>query len=100
VVVFVDVYHAIGGSFIPANGEEMNSDDDDVDDDDEMDDSSGEDGDDDVYVDRISDEKIKNIHIEKFIRTFSAGEYDAEFDNALSLDRAVPLSSTRATQSS
>jgi Ran GTPase-activating protein (RanGAP) involved in mRNA processing and transport len=85
----------------PANGEEMNSDDDDVDDDYEMDDSSGEDGDDDDYEDSISAEKIDDeVIVEQFIHTFHNGDYDTEFDKALSFDRSVVLPNTQPTQAS
>jgi hypothetical protein len=87
--------------FIPANGEEMNSDNDDVDGDDEMDDdSSGEDGDDNDYENSISDEKVKNIHIEKFLRTFHNGDFDTEFDDALSFDRQSVFPPARPAQAS
>ena len=50
----------------------------DVDDDDDDDDSG-------------SVEEVKDETVETFIRTFSIGNYDIEFDNALSIDRAVTL---------
>ena len=48
-----------------------------------------------------SDEEdcIDDALVEKFIRTFDIGNYDIEFDNALSYDRYVP-SSVRPTQAS
>jgi hypothetical protein len=71
------------------DGEEIDSDDsDDGDDDNES--SEGED------IVEVEDEN----NVEEFLRTFHNGEYDAEFYNALSLDRAVPLSNTRPTQAS
>ena len=86
--------------FIPANGEEMNSDNDERSERDEMDDSLGEDtiqlkkcgddDDDDVDDDNdddsslgSDDEEIKEEIVEKFILTFSNGDYDDEFDDAL-----------------
>jgi hypothetical protein len=88
-----------------ANGEEdieSEDDDDDVNSDgDDMDDS-GEDNDDDEESgndeDDVDDEeKMKNMEI--FIRTFHNGNYDIEFDAALSLDRGVTLL-VRPTQAS
>jgi hypothetical protein len=71
------------------DGEEIDSDDnDDGDDDNES--SEGED------IVEVEDEN----NVEEFLRTFHNGEYDAEFDNALCLDRAGPLSNTRPTQAS
>jgi hypothetical protein len=37
-------------------------------------------------------EVIGDEIVEKFVRNFSNGDYDAEFDDALGLDRSVPLS--------
>ena len=79
------------------NAEEVGSDGDN--DDDMLDDSSEEDSDEEVsdneedgIVTRQDDEIV-----EKFICSFSNGDYDIEFDNALRLDRHVP-SSFRPTQ--
>jgi hypothetical protein len=58
------------------------------------DEESGNDEDDDKS---ISDEKIKNMEI--FIRTFHNGDYDTEFEAALSVDRRVTLP-VRPTQAS
>ena len=85
--------------FILANGDEMNSDDDERSERDEMDDS-GEDSDNDDDDDNDNDddnddddsslgsddEEIKDEIVEKFILTFSNGDYDIEFDNALCID--------------
>jgi hypothetical protein len=89
-----------------ANGEEYieNEDDDDVDNSegDDMDDS-GEDNDDEESgndeddVDDDDEEKMKNM--ETFIRTFHNGNYDIEFEAALSIDRGVTLL-VRPTQAS
>jgi hypothetical protein len=101
---------------IPANSEEMNSDDDERSERDEMDDSLGEDtiqlkkcgddDDDDVDDDNdddsslgSDDEEIKEEIVEKFILTFSNGDYDDEFDDALKFDRGVTLP-VRPTQAS
>jgi hypothetical protein len=46
---------------------------------------------------RESDDQIENI--ETFLRTFHNGDYDVEFDNALSLDRELP-SPVRLSQAS
>jgi hypothetical protein len=88
------------------NGEEdvENEDDDDDDDDnsegDDMDDS-GEDNDDEESGndedDDDDEEKMKNIEI--FIRTFHNGNYDIQFEAALSYDRGVTLPA-RLTQAS
>ena len=81
------------------NGEEIDYDDDDDDDDygivDNGDDESSEgrmqdsdeveSGDDDDDDQMVEDE----IVVEKFIRTFNNGNYDAEFDDAFSLDRTI-----------
>jgi hypothetical protein len=80
-----------------ANGEEddiENEDDDDDDDDDNSEgddmDDSGEDNDDEESGndedDDDDEEKMKNIEI--FIRTFHNGNYDIQFEAALSLDRS------------
>ena len=105
--VYIDEDH-----FIPANGDEMNSDDDERSERDEMDDS-GEDSDNDDDDDNDNDddnddddsslgsddEEIKDEIVEKFILTFSNGDYDIEFDNALCIDRDVTLP-VRPTQAS
>jgi hypothetical protein len=38
--------------------------------------------------------------VHKFIRTFSNGDYDQEFDDALSSDRSAVVPNTRPTQAS
>ena len=86
--------------FIPANGEEMNSDDDESSERDEMDDdSSGEDGDDNDNDDDddddndsslgSDDEEINYEVVETFIRNFHNGVLDDETEAALSFDRGV-----------
>jgi hypothetical protein len=69
----------------------MNSDDDDVDDDDSSGEDSDDDDDDDGGDDDDDEDTIKHEIVEKFIRTFSIGDYDIEFDNALCEDRKVTL---------
>ena len=69
---------------------ESHGDDDDVEDGDDADDDEDSSGSDDDVVDEI---------VEQFTRTFHNGDYDQEFDDALSSDRAVPLT-TRPTQAS
>jgi hypothetical protein len=59
-------------------------------------DEENDDDDEDVGSD---DEEIDDEIVEKFILTFHNGDYDAEFDDALSYDRSVTLS-TLSTQAS
>jgi hypothetical protein len=67
-------------------------DDDDVEEGDDADDDEDSSGsDDDVVIDEI---------VEQFMRTFHNGDYDQEFDNALSSDRSAVVPSTRPTQAS
>jgi hypothetical protein len=84
------------------DGEEIDSNDVDHDDDDDdessdgngMDDSSGsEEGDDDYDDINFDDSHINDEIVDEFILTFSNGGYDAEFNEALDLDRieSVPL---------
>ena len=94
------------------NGDEIDSeviDSHDDDDDDESSDGDGldnssDDDDDDVSYDSINADGWPVIPpiintVEKFIRTFHKGYYDAEFDNALRLDRNV-IPPARPTQAS
>jgi hypothetical protein len=62
--------------------------------DDEDDSSEGDDG----SSESTSNEEIEVEHVEKFLRTFHKGDYDAEFDTFLTLDRsaALPARTTQA----
>jgi hypothetical protein len=85
---------------IGANGEEdieSEDDDDDNSEGDDMDDSSGEDNDDEESGNDDDEKTMKNMEI--FIRTFHNGNYDVEFEAALSFDRGVTLP-VRPTQAS
>jgi len=66
-------------------------DDDDAEEDGDYDDEDSSGSDDDVVIDEI---------VEQFMRTFHNGDYDQEFDNALSSDRSAVVPSTRPTQAS
>jgi hypothetical protein len=66
-------------NYLEMDGEEIDSDDND----DDGDDNESSEG---VDIVEVEDEN----NVEEFLRTFHNGDYDAEFDNALSLDRAVP----------
>jgi hypothetical protein len=82
------------------DGEEIDNDDDDESSEaDGMDNSSGSEDDlDDLGED--NDEVIDDELVDKFIRTFHNGDYDAEFDVALSVDRSVSVPNGRPTQAS
>ena len=76
-----------------------NDDDDESSEADGMDNSSGSEDDlDDLGED--NDEVIDDELVDKFIRTFHNGDYDAEFDVALSVDRSVTVPNGRPTQAS
>jgi Ran GTPase-activating protein (RanGAP) involved in mRNA processing and transport len=77
--------------------EEENYDDDHDDVDDEEEDEISDNGIESEEEEEEEEEDNKMAH--NFIRTFSNGNYDAEFDNALSLDRSV-LPPARPTQAS
>jgi hypothetical protein len=64
-------------------------------DEEESDDDDNNDNDDSTSDDEVIEDEI----VEQFIRTFSIGDYDIEFDNALCLDRSVTFSA-RPTQAS
>ena len=85
-------------TILEMDGEEIDSDDND----DDGDDNESSEGEDIVEVeDSDEEEEEKEVHdeiVHNFTRTFYNGEYDQEFDNALSSDRAVPLSNTRPMQ--
>ena len=73
------------------------SNDDDIGDGDGMDNSSGSED----YLDDSEEEDDDDVEDEiadKFIRTFSNGDYDTEFDNALCADRGAVLPNTQPTQ--
>jgi hypothetical protein len=55
--------------------------------------------DDDDDDDSGSEEEVDEISVERFIRTFHNGDYDAEFDNSLSFDRSAAIT-VRSTQAS
>jgi hypothetical protein len=81
------------------NVAEMNNDDNDDDDNDNDDDEDEDEIDDGIE----SDEEEEEIHdeiVHNFIHTFTNGDYDLEFDEALSWDQAAILPNTRATQAS
>ena len=63
---------------------ESDNDDDEEDESDDADDDEDSSGSDDDIV-------IEDEIVEQFMRTFNNGDYDHEFDNALSSDRAEPL---------
>jgi hypothetical protein len=46
------------------------------------------------------DDEVEHEIVDKFIRTFSNGDYDTEFDNELCADRGADLPNTRPTQAS
>jgi hypothetical protein len=72
-----------GDDIVGGNVEaECHGDNDDEEEGDDADDDEDSSGSDDVIEDEI---------VEQFMRTFHNGDYDQEFDNALSLDRAEPL---------
>jgi hypothetical protein len=57
----------------------------------------GDDADDDEDSSSNDDEEYEYVIVEQFMRTFHNGDYDQEFDNALSSDRGVTLPTTRAS---
>ena len=63
-------------------------------------DDDEEDQNDDCIESEEEEEEVHDGSVHKFIRTFHNGDYDQEFVNALSSDRAVPLPTTRPTQAS
>jgi hypothetical protein len=77
------------------NGGNDDSDDEEIVDDDDDDNYDDEDD----SEDSESDEE-DTIDVEKFIRTFHNGGYDANFDDAFSFDRSAALPNTRPTQAS
>ena len=73
------------------------SNDDEIGDGDGMDNSSGSED----YLDdseEDDDDEVEDEIADKFIRTFSNGDYDTEFDNALCADRGADLPNTQPTQ--
>ena len=46
------------------------------------------------------DDEVEDEIVDKFIRTFHNGDYDQEFDDALSSDRSAVVPNTRPTQAS
>ena len=64
-----------------------------------MDGEDDENGDDDSSESTDANEEIEVEHVEKFLRTFHKGDYDAEFDTLLTLDRSAALPA-RPTQAS
>ena len=74
-------------------------------DDDDDEGSDGEDVDDDVnddlgMNDEEEEEEINYEIMQKFMRTFSNGDYDVEFDDALSSHQSATVPDTRTTQAS
>ena len=62
------------------------------------DDDEEDENDDGIESEEEEEEEVHDESVHKFIRTFHNGDYDQEFDDALSSDRAVPLPTTRPTQ--
>jgi hypothetical protein len=74
---------------------------------DESDDKSGDNDDDEedqsddgIENDDDEEEEVHDGSVHKFIRTFHNGDYDQEFDDALSSDRSAVVPNTRPTQAS
>ena len=63
-------------------------------------DDDEEDQNDDCIESEEEEVEVHDKSVHKFIRTFHNGDYDQEFVNALSSDRAVPLPTTQTTQAS
>jgi hypothetical protein len=68
------------------------------DDDDDV--EEGDDADDDEDSSGSDDDVVIEESVHKFMRTFHNGDYDQEFDDALSSDRSAVVPSTRPTQAS
>ena len=77
----------------PGDGEEIDSSDNHDDDDDEGSDGESDDdgNDDDDDDDEEEEEEINYEIVQKFMRTFSNGDYDAEFNDALSSHRSATV---------
>jgi hypothetical protein len=64
------------------------------------DDDEEDENDDGIESEEEEEVEVHDKSVHKFIRTFHNGDYDKEFVNALSSDRAVPLPTTQTTQAS
>ena len=64
------------------------------------DDDEEDENDDGIESEEEEEVEVHDKSVHKFIRTFHNGDYDQEFVNALSSDRAVPLPTTQTTQAS
>jgi hypothetical protein len=67
---------------------------------DESDEGESDNNDDDDDEEEEEEEEVSNESVHRFIRTFSNGDYDQEFDDALSSDRSAVVPNTRPTQAS
>ena len=75
--------------------EEDESDEEESDNDDDEEDES-----DDGIESEEEEEEVHDESVHKFIHTFHNGDYDQEFDDALSSDRSAVVPTTRPTQAS
>jgi hypothetical protein len=84
------------------SGDDDSDDDEEIDDDDDNNDDDEDDSEDsESDEEEIDDDGVEDeIFLEKFIRTFHNGDYDAEIDDTLSLDRSPWHSPARPTRAS
>ena len=69
-------------------------------DEEESDNDDDEEEESDDGIESEEEEEVQGESVHKFIRTFSNGDYDQEFDDALSSDRSAVVPNTRPTQAS
>jgi hypothetical protein len=67
-------------------------------DDEESDNDDDEEEESDDGIESEEEEEVQGESVHKFIRTFSNGDYDQEFDEALSSDRSAVVPNTLPTQ--